>query len=918
MNRTLGILGISLVLLFCCGVQAQPIPRPSDKLDPFPRPQTTCNSGPVPNVRFETKATYVHLDWDPVPGAASYIVHRVALSEPNATPVRVAPTGYSNTEFWDAVPDPRPSYQYSVTEIQTNGCYGYVTVTAHGPFATPNPSSSVGKRLSPTLGEITWLPIFGAYQYRVYGPGLPNTGLVLGNSTFVPGPTPAPSFDFGGDLSFVAGHLVLQIATPSTAEFTYNIFAVYPGNFADYYHPATAVVPSGLGLFELLRRPRPSITTQRMDNGRTGVNDREYVLTPQAITSGLFHKLYTFPVDGQIYSQPLYIPQVLWPDGSYRNLVIVTTTKNTVFEFDADGPNNGKGTAAVSTISLGTPLPANYMPMAYTEGGVCPWEVPPTAVAPSSDGYPYNLAPLIGIVSTPVVDPTSNTLFVTAVSVDNTGTITYKLHALSLGSQLVERAGSPITIAGSVPSQQGAGAASGKLTFDPRMHLQRAALLLNQGRVFIGFASHTDTAPYHGWLFEYDAASLRQIRATALNVNSDGAGIWQAGSGPVGMPDGSAVVMTGNSGNRGCAGEGNIIDPPDQENSFLRFLPNGTVLKFQHPDNVSLNSDDLDLGSSGPVLLSGTTLVAGAGKDAKLFVVDTASMQSVGQLLVSSSHEEAWNVFVRAFGGGWPHVHGTPVAWQIGLNRYRLFVWPEHSPLTAIDIDTSTATAPNITILQKGPMAPDNSMPGGLPSLSVHNDIQSTALLWTTIPLQGDALSHNNVAGALRVFRATDIISEIWNSNNPTDALGTFSKNPPPFVADGLVYVATFDNALAVYGMTQWATLIADSSHNGTRSQLVGQTLTDLVSVQNTGARAWSIAAGDRLQVNILDATTNEVLTRSEATLPYDVPWNGIVQIDVSVPTPMTAGNFLVRGQMITGTSTPFGEIFQLGRLDLH
>lgn len=137
------------------------------------------------------------------------------------------------------------------------------------------------------------------------------------------------------------------------------------------------------------------------------------------------------------------MPGVAWPDGTYRNLVIVTTTRNSVFVFDADGPDRVRGTAALSMISLGPPLAANYMPMAYTRGDPCPWNAPTTAAAP---------------------DP-----------------ITGQLHALSLVPNLIERAGSPVVMNARVSSKQGAGAANGTLVFDPRMHLQRAALLLQQG-----------------------------------------------------------------------------------------------------------------------------------------------------------------------------------------------------------------------------------------------------------------------------------------------------------------------------------------------------------------------------------------------------------------------------------------------------
>ena len=247
------ILGLLLLLLSSVGIHAQPapvpggieIPRPLPPggLERPPAPRPACHTGPTPTIRFETKATYVHLTWDPVPGASSYLVHRVDLSRPGGTPVRVAPVGYTNTDFWDAVPDPRFSYQYAVTEMQSDGCYGYATVTIQGPFPTPNPPSSGGRRPSSTTAQITWQPTFGAYQYRIYGPGFPNTGLLLEDSTFAPGSMPSPRFLFAGDLTLVDGKFALRIANPPVSELTYNVFAVYPANVADYDHPTRIVVP---------------------------------------------------------------------------------------------------------------------------------------------------------------------------------------------------------------------------------------------------------------------------------------------------------------------------------------------------------------------------------------------------------------------------------------------------------------------------------------------------------------------------------------------------------------------------------------------------------------------------------------------------------------------------------------------------
>jgi len=251
-----------------------------------------------------------------------------------------------------------------------------------------------------------------------------------------------------------------------------------------------------------------------------------------------------------------------------------------------------------------------------------------------------------------------------------------------------------------------------------------------------------------------------------------------------------------------------------------------------------------------------------------------------------------------------------------------LFFWPEHSPLTVISVDVSDPTLPLLTIAERGARAPEASMPGGLLSLSINGSRASTALLWATIPSGDgqDALTHSNVPGTLRVFAAGEVARELWSSDGPeraflSDRLGRFAKNAPPLVADGRVYVATHSNTLAVYGLMNWATLITHST-NAPRSLNLGRPFTDLVSVQNTGDRGWK-SGSDRLQVRFV-TLDGAVAAASEVPLSRDIPWNGILQFDVSVPTPTAIGVYQVSSQMLNGSGVPFGENMNLGTLQMH
>src|SRR5438094_544659 len=86
------------------------------------------------------------------------------------------------------------------------------------------------------------------------------------------------------------------------------------------------------------------VLTQHNDNHRTGANPAETQLTPAAVRSGRFGRLYSRSVVGDIYAQPLCMRGVVTPGGP-KNLVFVATSKNWVYAFDADessiDPNAG-------------------------------------------------------------------------------------------------------------------------------------------------------------------------------------------------------------------------------------------------------------------------------------------------------------------------------------------------------------------------------------------------------------------------------------------------------------------------------------------------------------------------------------------------------------------------------------------------
>src|SRR6202044_277829 len=157
--------------------------------------------------------------------------------------------------------------------------------------------------------------------------------------------------------------------------------------------------------------------------------------------------------------------------------------------------------------------------------------------APSRDSsVPYtdvqsgagDIHPEIGITSTPVIDLTTNTLFVLAKSKEN-GNYVQRLHALNILTGN-EQSGSPVSLSASVPGD-GTGSSGGTLAFSTMWQNNRSALDLFNGNIYIGFGSHGDDGPWHGWVLVYNETTLKQTAVFCTSPNGSGAGIWGSGAG---------------------------------------------------------------------------------------------------------------------------------------------------------------------------------------------------------------------------------------------------------------------------------------------------------------------------------------------------------------------------------------------------
>ncbi len=238
------------------------------------------------------------------------------------------------------------------------------------------------------------------------------------------------------------------------------------------------------------------------DLQQTGANLQETTLTP-AMNWSTFGKVGTYPVDGQVFAQPLYVNGVVI-GGVKRNLLYVATMGNSVFAFNADDPQSA------------TPF----------------WQVNLGPTVPSGLFNFTDILPEIGILGTPAIDANAQVLYVVADTLPP-GALSnpvFQLHALSLvdGHDMF---GGPVQIAASVPGT-GAGSNNGTIAFNAFWQLQRPGLILANGTLYIAFGSHADTGNYHGWILAYDASTLKQTAVFNSAPNGRQAAFWHSGRAP--------------------------------------------------------------------------------------------------------------------------------------------------------------------------------------------------------------------------------------------------------------------------------------------------------------------------------------------------------------------------------------------------
>lgn len=535
-----------------------------------------------------------------------------------------------------------------------------------------------------------------------------------------------------------------------------------------------------------LRPPASSlrVITWHNDNAHTGQYLRETLLTPLNVNANSFGKLGAFAVDGQIYAQPLYWPGLFIPHVGTRNVVFVATENDSVYAFDADSPGSQPLWQVNST------SPPNVVPVPCVDIGVC------------------HVFPMVGITGTPVIDPSSKTLYVVARTKEIQGNnVTYvqRLHALDIATH-VEKFGGPVEITAPVNG----------ISFDPLHAGQRPGLLLLQGLrgadnvVYIGWAGYTHEGPpvLPGWIMAYDAQTLKQLAVFDTTPNGIDGGIWGAGGGLTADPEGNiyASVADGTFD----VNTGGI----DYGDSLLKLKLNGGALNvsdyFTPMDQACRLQGDLDLGSGSPMVLphdssatiTDEVLISGkGGVPCDLFGgVYASPIYLVNRGRMGHFHGQMDNV-VQTVAGATAGYWSAPAYWKGQTAAYVYY--------SGVLQDTANGVGDNLRMytlsggmLSTLPIAQSpNIFPvGSTPSVSANG--ATDGILWAIERQDNFKQKPGNRPAVLYAYDATNVARELYNSSQAgtRDQAGPATKYQVPTIAGGKVYVGT-QTELDVYGL---------------------------------------------------------------------------------------------------------------------
>ena len=592
---------------------------------------------------------------------------------------------------------------------------------------------------------------------------------VSSNSTFVDVYTPQQFFATVSGEPMKVSWFVDDVLGGSRAVGTISASGVYtPATLGTHTIKAVSIVDATVSGSASLTVVPFGVYTFHDNLRRDGANTHESMLTATNVKTEKFGKLFSCPVDGVVYAQPLWVP-TLNIDGSAHNVVFAVTQHDTAFAFDADS-------SPCSQLWR-----VNLLDQSH---GDATGEAP----VPSADiGFNLgNIQPEIGVTGTPVIDAATNTMYLVAKSIDASGGFHVRLHALSLldGS---EKFLGPIDISTSIVGS-GAGESDGGVAFDARTANQRSGLALVDGVVYVPWAAHEDADPYHGWLLGFDAGTLALVSQFNATPNGTRGGIWMGGGAPAADDRGNLYLLTGNGTYDGTASN-------DFGDSALKLGRNLSVTDWFTPyDQAALETNDLDLASGGLVLLPDqatgpTHLLVAGGKEGRIYLIDRDAMGHICSTCTADTNI-VQSFFVASN-------FSAPAYWENALyiaavdfpnngDFLKRFVFAAGKGFTTAPASQSSNRFP---------------YPGAHPSIS--SDGANNGIVWAIDASQFGSNGSAPGPAVLHAYDANDLANELWNSSqaaNARDQAGFAVKYTAPTIVNGKVYLST-RSEIDVFGL---------------------------------------------------------------------------------------------------------------------
>ncbi|MCZ2403459.1 choice-of-anchor D domain-containing protein [Paenarthrobacter sp. Z7-10] len=519
---------------------------------------------------------------------------------------------------------------------------------------------------------------------------------------------------------------------------------------------------------------------------RTGWDSNESALSPSSVASSNFGKLFSATVDGQVYAQPLVV----------GSTVVAATENNAVYGLDS-------------------------------ATGVAKWTRTLGPAWPASTVSCGDLTPNIGITSTPVYDPVTRSVFLLAKTNDGASPQLphWYMHSLDLITG-AETSGFPVLIDGAPTNDP-------TRPFNAMTAMQRPGLLLMNGVVYAGFASHCDYTPFVGYIVGVSTHGKQTTMwATESGNSSAEGGIWQSGGGLVSDGAGQILFATGN-GISPKAGPGKT-PPATLAESVVRLQvgSDGNLAPtdfFSPAANAQLNLNDADLGSGAPIAIPdgyGTGahphLMAQVGKDGHVYLLDRDNLGGMAQ---GTGGTDAVLDEAGPYNGVW----GRPAFLGTSSGGY-IYTVENKGYLRAFKLVPSNTGG--IQLASIGTSAGTFGYTSGAPAITSNGTDGSSALVWMVY-----ATGPTGASAELRAYRAlpdnTGQLKQVFSA-----PLGTASKFSSVATDGGRVYVGTRDGHVLAFGAPTTAAVGAANTDLGTAQ--VGATRTGTVTI--TASRAVTVS----------------------------------------------------------------------------